>query len=162
MKYILTQIYVALVFFLFAYTASSKFFDMHKFVFQMSLAPLPLMKTLAPTLGWLVPSIEILICLAIVGGIYYYRYQMLALYTTVVLMTTFAVYIGLMLLTHSKLPCTCGGIISSLGWGEHLLLNAFFIIAGILSISYLKKNQTLPPTEPIKPTRDDYKILSRA
>lgn len=159
MKYILTQIYLGLIFLLFAYTASSKFFDMHKFVFQMSLAPVPLMKTLAPALGWLVPTIEILIVAAIFFGIFYSTIQMRAIYATVILLSAFEIYIGIMLLSHSKLPCTCGGIISTMGWGQHLLFNAVFILSGTLSIHYLKKHNSTPP---ITNTRDDYKILSRA
>lgn len=46
------------------------------------------------------------------------------------LMSLFTAYIAYMLITASSLPCSCGGIISKLGWKEHLWLNiGLFIIA---------------------------------
>jgi hypothetical protein len=132
----------SLLLLLFLYTSVSKFLDYDKFVFQMRLAPFPLMKTLAPILGWLMPIIEILICIGLAAGFFYGKLKINALYSSVILLIIFDIYIGTMLLSGSNLPCTCGEIISQMGWGQHLLFNAFFIITGIISISIFNKKQS--------------------
>jgi putative oxidoreductase len=145
---------------LFVYTSASKFLNYDRFVFQMRLAPVPGMKILAPALGWLVPSIEILIAAGFVIGILFVpAFKIKSLYASVILLVAFEIYITIMLLSGSYLPCTCGGIISQMGWKQHLFFNGFLILAGMLSISYLKKHKASPPTEQAK---DDLKELSRA
>ena len=139
-KYITTQIIILLILLLFVYTSASKFLDYDKFVFQMRLAPVPLMKTFAPIIGWFVPSIELVIAIFLTVGFFCPNIQKNGLYAAVVLLSAFEIYIVIMLLSGSKLPCTCGGVISKMGWKEHLLFNGFFISTGILSIRYLRKN----------------------
>jgi len=159
MKTILTQICVILLCLLFVYTSASKFLDYDKFVFQMRLAPVPLMKIAAPVLGWLVPAIEFLIAVALAVGIFISSVKIKALYVSVILLLAFEVYISIMLLSGSHLPCTCGGIISKMGWKQHLFFNAFFILTGFLSIRYLQKHNAPQGSEH---GNDDFKILSRA
>jgi hypothetical protein len=144
---------------LFAYTATSKFLDYDKFVFQMRLAPVPLMTIFAPLLGYLVPAIEILIAISLGVGFFYSTIKINALYSSVILLSIFEVYIAIMLLSGSHLPCTCGGIVSQMGWKQHLLFNAFFIIGGIFAVKYSHKHIALGSTKPVP---NDRKILSRA
>jgi hypothetical protein len=159
MKNILTQICIILLCLLFVYTSASKFLDYDKFVFQMRLAPVPLMKTLAPLLGWLVPTVELILAIVLAVGMFSPTIKIKALQTSLFLLLTFEVYITIMLLSGSHLPCTCGGIISAMGWKQHLFFNASFILGTFLSIRYLKKQKASPPTES---GRDEFKILSRA
>lgn len=133
-KTILTEICIALLVLLFAYTSASKFLDHHRFVFQMGLAPLPLMKAIAPVLGWLMPGLEALIA----TGLLLERYRLRALYASVLLLLAFELYITGMLLSGLNLPCTCGGVISALSWKQHLVFNLFFILAGLTAISRQK------------------------
>ena len=158
-KSIIIQIFSVLLILLFVYTSTSKFLDYDKFVFQMRLAPVPLMKILAPPLGWSVPTIEIIIAMALASGFFYPAIQMKGIYASVILLSIFEIYIAIMLLSGSHLPCTCGGIISQMGWKQHLFFNVFFIIGGILSIKHLKKNKL---SESVEPVNDDYQALSRA
>ncbi|MCO5947935.1 MauE/DoxX family redox-associated membrane protein [Mucilaginibacter flavidus] len=146
-KHILVVLIIALLVLLFAYTGMSKFLDYDKFVFQMRLAPVPLMKKLAPFLGWVVPSIEILIAMGFAVGVYLHSIKIKALYASVILLLVFEFYIAAMLLSGSNLPCTCGGIVSQMGWKQHLFFNGFFILTGILSIKYLQKQKTTSPIE---------------
>jgi hypothetical protein len=125
---------VALYILLFSYTAVSKFLDYELFVFQMKLAPLPLMPTIAPIMGILLPLVECALCVLLLTD----RWQVLALKLSVILMTNFEIYIVAMLFTGKELPCTCGGIISTMGWKQHLLFNGFFIMIGLLAI-YIHK-----------------------
>jgi putative oxidoreductase len=158
-KKIVSELYVVLVMLLFLYTATSKILDFDKFVFQMRLAPILLIKPLAPILGWMVPTIELLIVVFLTIGFFYPGFKKIGVYATVILLTTFEIYIITMLLSGSQLPCTCGGIISQMGWKQHLFFNAFFIIGGIIEMKYSKKNNV---TTPSKDVTNELKILSRA
>ncbi|MES2060462.1 MAG: MauE/DoxX family redox-associated membrane protein [Bacteroidota bacterium] len=159
MKMILTQICLLLLCLLFVYTSASKFLDNDKFVFQMRLAPVPLMKIAAPVLGWLVPAVEFTLSIVLAVGMFVPSIKIKALKASAFLLVAFEIYIIIMLLSGSHLPCTCGGIISTMGWKQHLFFNAFFILAAYFSIKYLKKHKTSPATEH---GGDTYKILSRA
>jgi putative oxidoreductase len=139
---IIYQIIIFLLILLFAYTAMSKFLDYRKFVFQMRLAPLPIMNWAAPILGWLMPLLESLLFV----GLIITRYRLIALYATFSLLILFEIYIGGMLLSGHNLPCTCGGIISHMSWKQHLLFNAVFIILSLVAIKEQKNidNRRIP------------------
>jgi putative oxidoreductase len=132
--YILVKVITALFVLLFAYTATSKFLDYNLFVFQMRLAPLPMMILVAPILGWLMPSIELIIAISLLFG----RFRLNALYASVILLLIFEFYIVGMLLSRQHLPCTCGGIISTMSWKQHLIFNGVFIAIGLTAIVKLK------------------------
>ena len=132
-KDILKTITVILVIILFMYTGVSKLIEYNKFVFQMQRVPLPLIQNLAPTLGLAVPIIEI----ALVTMLYFDKSRFMGLIGSLTLMVSFETYIiwmkSLELQFGVRLPCTCGGIISNMGWTEHLIFNAIFIILLALS-----------------------------
>ncbi len=131
---IIIKIIIFLFVLLFAYTSTSKFLDYQLFVFQMRLAPLPRMTILAPILGWVIPVTESLLVIGLLST----KYRIKSLYTSVVLLLLFEAYITAMLLTGHHLPCTCGGIISTLGWKTHLLFNAVYIALGLFAIRQFK------------------------
>ncbi|MES2109825.1 MAG: MauE/DoxX family redox-associated membrane protein [Bacteroidota bacterium] len=121
---------------LFAYTAAYKIIDNELFVFQMRLAPFPYMVQLAPFLGWLIPGVELMSAF----GLLFDRYRLKSLYGSVILLAIFEFYIATMMLSGSHLPCTCGGIISTMSWKAHLFFNAVCICLGIFAIKQYKKN----------------------
>jgi putative oxidoreductase len=154
----IANIVSVLLLLLFTYTATSKFLDYDRFVFQMKLAPVPLMKWVAPILGWLIPAIETLLVVGITTCFFIPKVKVISLYASVVLLSAFEIYIAIMLLSGSQLPCTCGGIISQMGWGQHLLFNAFFIAMGFISVRFKKINSSAA----LQMGNDDFKILTRA
>ncbi|MGN8055156.1 MauE/DoxX family redox-associated membrane protein [Pedobacter sp. 22163] len=113
---------------LWGYAGFSKLADYHRFVQQMQLAPVPLMKQLAPVLGIAVPFAE----LVLVGLLFSERFRKTGLLLSFFLLLAFTAYISLMLLSGLRLPCTCGGLISKLGWQQHLFFNAFFMLISLL------------------------------
>lgn len=125
----------------------------------MELAPLPLMKLAAPYLGLAVPSAELFIAVGLAIGFFSPKIRLIAMEAALLLLIAFEIYISLMLLSGSHLPCTCGGIISTMGWKQHLVFNAFFITIAIFSIRFLKQDIGLNKqvTHP-----NNRKILSRA
>jgi putative oxidoreductase len=51
------------------------------------------------------------------------------LWLSAVLMASFTGYIVLVLLHFwNRVPCSCGGILSGMSWGAHLLFNVFFLL----------------------------------
>jgi hypothetical protein len=133
----LALIAAVLLILLFGYTAVSKILEYNKFVFQMKLAQMPMIATLAPLLGILLPILE----LVIAGMLYKDSLRIKGSYASFLLLLTFEIYISIMLLSGEKLPCTCGGIISQMGWKTHLLFNAVFMVISILPIIYKPKSR---------------------
>lgn len=113
---------------LWGYAAFSKLADYGRFVAQMQLAPVPLMNYLAPALGIVVPVTE----LALIGLLFSERFRKTGLWLSFLLLLFFTVYISIMLLSGLNLPCTCGGLISKLGWRQHLIFNTFFMLISLL------------------------------
>lgn len=120
---------------LFAYTAVSKILAYDKFVFQLGLVQMPIVALLAPLIGILVPAVEMIIVWMLCKD----NLRMRGLYASFLLLLVFDIYITIMLLSGEKLPCTCGGIISQMGWKTHLVFNAVFMIISILPTIYKPK-----------------------
>jgi putative oxidoreductase len=129
---ILSFIGIVMIVLLFTYTAISKLIEYDKFVFQMALSPFRPVSTFAPVLGWLMPTLEIMIALALLSE----RWRKIGLKATFVLLLVFEIYIGAMLLTGVQLPCTCGGVLSIMGWQTHLIFNAFFMLLAFIGLGY--------------------------
>ncbi|GAA4090801.1 MauE/DoxX family redox-associated membrane protein [Mucilaginibacter panaciglaebae] len=154
-----TDIVVALItaifVLLFSYTSISKFLDYNRFVFQMRQAPIPIVKSIAPFLGWLIPIVES----TLVIGLLIKKTRAISLFASVLLLVAFEFYIGGMLLSGLDLPCTCGGIISTMSWNQHLLFNGIVILIGTIAII---KFQNLNFLRPFVIGRKRNKELSRA
>lgn len=113
---------------LFVYAAVSKLMDFENFLAQLGQSPL-----LSPfadyvSIGVLVAEFVIAILLSIPKLRYF------ALWSAVALMIMFTTYIVIILNFSSFVPCSCGGILEKLGWTEHLIFNAVFIVLGIAAI----------------------------
>ncbi|MDI3321372.1 MauE/DoxX family redox-associated membrane protein [Pinibacter soli] len=116
-----SEIIAALLILLFAYTAFQKFIGHGTFL--NTLHNSALLRPVAIFVSWSVPITE----LAIVCLLLFPLLRKIGLLCSAVLLTVFTIYIVCMLLFSSSLPCTCGGIISSLSWKQHILFNIIFI-----------------------------------
>jgi uncharacterized membrane protein YphA (DoxX/SURF4 family) len=121
---IITFAFVAL----FIYAASSKLLDFEAFRAQIGKSPL--IMSYAGTIAWLIPSIEIVVALLFL----FPRLQYIALYLSYSLMLLFTLYISFILMFSPYVPCSCGGILSSLGWKEHLVFNVTFTLLAIVGV----------------------------
>ena len=110
---------------LFVYTATSKWIRMDSFV--VTLRQSPLIAKMAAVTGWLIITAE----LVIAGLLCLPSTRRVGLYGSLGIMTVFTGYIGYMLLTTSHLPCSCGGVISYMGWRMHLLFNIGLIVLAV-------------------------------
>ena len=118
---IIDKISKILLILLFAYSGSSKLLGHQLFLAQ--LKQIDMLKAVAWPVSFLLPALEILTVIFLAID----RIQVIGLWLAAFMMTTFSFYVAAMLLLRSSLPCTCGGLISSMTWKEHLLFNIFFM-----------------------------------
>lgn len=114
--------------FLFIYAAVSKLLDYNDFSIKIGQSPL-----LSPFAGFLaigVPVIELIIA----AGLLLPSWRTASLFASLCLMIAFTVYIFIILNFSSYIPCSCGGILESLGWSEHLIFNIAFVILAIIAL----------------------------
>ena len=126
-KNAVVEIIVSLLVFLFVYAAVSKLLDLDKFRYQLGQSPF--MTRFAPIAVWAVPLSEILISVTLIIK----RSRTAGLYLSFYLMLVFSGYIYIMLRYSPYLPCTCGGVLSSMSWKQHLTFNLFF--AGLVLLA---------------------------
>ena len=103
---------------LWVYAAVSKLLEGEVFASQLRLQPLPFW--LIPFLVWGLPVTEL-----VVAGLLVFRRSALAgLWLSLGFMLLFTGYVALAVLgVWQDLPCACGGVLSQLGWREHLVFN---------------------------------------
>lgn len=128
------EIFCFLFILLFVYTGVSKLID-HK-TFTTQLISLTGDETMGKTLSYLLPLGELMIA----GLIAVIRTRLFGLILFTLLMAGFTGYISYLLVSGKKLPCTCGGMISTMTWKQHLWFNGCFVVAGIASIIVLTGN----------------------
>ncbi|WP_418603552.1 MauE/DoxX family redox-associated membrane protein [Hwangdonia sp.] len=120
---------------LFLYAAISKLLDFEHFKLQLSRHPL-----ISPFSLWIaygVPVIELIIGILLL----YPRSQLLAFYASLTLMSLFSIYIAWVLGFSDAIPCSCGGILNTLGWKQHLIFNLMFISLALIGILSLNKQK---------------------
>lgn len=135
-NYIVTVISFLLAL-LFVYAAVSKLLDYDRFIFQLSRSPYT--TSWARQAAWMIPSAELLITILLTGS----KSRLTGLYASFSLMLLFTCYIYAILHYSYYIPCSCGGILSKMGWHEHMLFNIAATMAAIIAvIFYPGKNIT--------------------
>ena len=128
-----------LIVLLFVYTGSSKLLGYEVFVNQLS--QVAFLKGYAGFIAVSLPLLEIAVGLLIAIN----PRQTYGWWFASVLMTSFTFYVLMMLLSANHLPCTCGGVISSMTWKQHLIFNIFFMCLSWLALYnyYQLKNKII-------------------
>jgi putative oxidoreductase len=122
-KATVTQLICALLVLLYVYTAVSKLADFAEFARQMRGQPLPLpvREVLVRTL----PAGELLVAACLLLP----RLRTAGLWLSAGLLVAFTVYVLLALAgAFPRVPCSCGGVLRSLGWRNHLYFNLVFLL----------------------------------
>lgn len=115
--------------FVFAYTAISKLYNWNETRFSLYNQWLPSIATEALLYG--LPVIEIIATITLLVP----TYRKSGLILSTVLMTAFTGYVLWVWMGFTgRVPCTCGGIVSSLSWGEHLIFN--LVLLGIAVVGW--------------------------
>jgi len=111
------------------YAAVSKVSTFGMFRAQMHRQLLPLF--LKNDLVYILPPAEMIAGLLLL----FERSVLIGLYLSFIMMLGFTVYVGLAVFkVLGKVPCSCGGILSSMGWNVHLVFNTIFLLLTILGI----------------------------
>lgn len=113
---------------LFVYAAVSKLIDFEHF--QVQIGRSPMLSAIAGPVAWAVPVTELLIAAMLCNALL----RLAGLYAAFCLMVMFSVYIIIILNWSFYIPCSCGGILSEMGWGEHLAFNLIFVLLGGVAI----------------------------
>ena len=124
-----------LLIFLFTYTAVSKLADYSKF--KAVLGESPLIHKGAGTIAWLLPATELIVVLLL----FFERTRKAGLYTSLLLLVLFTLYLLYMILFVADLPCSCGGVLSKMSWQQHAWFNLFFIGVNVLALIALRKQE---------------------
>lgn len=124
---------------LFIYAAYNKLSIYHTFVEQLNESPIT--KNFRNLLAWLVPGVEI----ALAAALIFRKTRLAGFYGSFFLMLLFTIYV--FIVPHffsTRIPCSCGGIISSFSWEGHFYFNiAFTLLAatGLILTSYQMQKQ---------------------
>jgi uncharacterized membrane protein YphA (DoxX/SURF4 family) len=113
---------------LFIYAATTKLMEYD--LFKAQIGKSPLITKYAHLLAWMVPGVEYVVALLL----FIPRFRLIGLYASFSLMFAFTAYIAFILTFSPYVPCSCGGILSSMGWTEHLIFNIGFTLLAILGI----------------------------
>lgn len=113
---------------LFVYAAIAKLMDFQKF--QVQLGQSPMLTRYATVVAWAVPVSELVVAIFIM----FERTRLAGLYGAFGLMVMFTTYIILASRFSDYVPCSCGGILESLGWTEHLIFNSVFVVMAFVAV----------------------------
>ena len=122
---------------LFVYAAVSKFLDFENF--QVQLGQSPLLSAFAGWVSWGVPIVELVIALLLLVP----RFRLVGLYAAFAIMVMFTAYIIIILNFSSFVPCSCGGILEKMGWGEHLVFNIVFVLLALTGVLLMTSSNTV-------------------
>ena len=133
-RQIATEIISLFFIILFMYAAFSKLLDYDVFVTQLEQSPF--LSSTAGLIAWGIPVLEIIIALLF----FFPGFRLLGFYASFVLMSIFTIYIIAVLNFADSIPCSCGGVINSLSWNEHLIFNVACVIVALLGVVLWKNN----------------------
>lgn len=124
---------------LFLYAAGSKLTECNKFIGQVGKSPL--LTNYAEWIAWMIPAIEIAIAIMLIIP----KARLAGMCAAFGLMVMFTFYIIAILSFSEKLRCSCGGVLSMLGWKEHLFFNAVYVLLGLTGIILINKQEEKQP-----------------
>lgn len=127
------EIVIFLYVLLFVYASISKLLDFEKFAVQLGQSPM--LTNYSKLLAWSVPAVELVIaCLLLLS-----KTRLTGLYAAHGLMVMFTTYIFIIMMYDDYVPCSCGGVLESMGWTGHLVFNVAFIILAVVAIVIIEK-----------------------
>lgn len=141
-KILLIEILAWCCILLFAYAAIDKLINFE--LFKTQLGKSPLLVGMSSWIAWMIPLVELSICLLL----FFNSTRVLGFYTFFFQMILFAFYIIALLNFSFYVPCSCGALLSSLSWAEHVVFNIAYALLGALGI-FLMQNKVLAITNPV-------------
>lgn len=136
-KSVIIELTCLLYVLLFVYAAVSKLLDFENF--QVQLGQSPLLSAFAGWVSYGVPIAELFIALLLIVP----RFRIVGLFAAFGIMVMFTAYIIIILNFSSFVPCSCGGILEKMGWGEHLVFNSIFVLLALIGILLITSSNAL-------------------
>lgn len=136
-RYVIVELISGVYILLFVYAAFSKILDFNKF--SVELGKSPVLYYVGSFTAITVPALELMITCLLLNK----RSQLIALYASFSLMVMFTAYIVGILNFSPYIPCSCGGILQSMTWNQHLVFNILFVLLGGMAILIYPRNKEL-------------------
>ena len=133
-KSLQTEIISLLFVVLFLYTGISKLLDFP--IFKEQLNDSPILHLFANVVVWGLPVTEFVVSILL----FLPSFRYVGLWASLVLLSAFTLYVLTVLFYDKTLPCSCGGIIGSLSWKAHLVVNILLTTLAGYSIYISKFN----------------------
>lgn len=124
--------------FLWIYTGLDKLigFDQSRKAFHNQT----LSSELAEILTYMVPVVELLLALLLLFSVTRWWGYL----GSILVLTVFATYVGLIWVgAFPRVPCNCAGILESLGWAEHVVLNLGLIGVAVIGLKLEERERRL-------------------
>jgi hypothetical protein len=123
---------------LWVYAAASKLVDFNMFRGQMYRQILP--DFAKSTLIYLLPPLELAAAILLLFD----RTQFAGFSISLTLMAAFTFYVGLAVFRiFDHVPCSCGGLLSKMGWDAHFIFNLFFTLLAAIGFIIIYRERRL-------------------
>ena len=132
-KSTIVEIISALFILLFVYTSLNKFMEVN--TLKRVLIDYPLIGKFHNLIAYGLPVIEVIVSLLL----FIPKTRKAGLYGSLILMSSFTLYLVYMLSFTTKLPCTCGGMLQKMSWPQHLAFNIVCVILALAGIWLSRK-----------------------
>lgn len=123
------------------YASLSKLWTFPVFKLQLKQSPWSVLSSLSGVIAWALPLGEILLALLLLWP----GFRRIAFSLSALLFALFTCYLVILLNVNVHLPCSCGGIISRMGWTGHVYLNISFLLLALIGF-YLSRKHTRTST----------------
>ncbi|WP_415859572.1 MauE/DoxX family redox-associated membrane protein [Aureibaculum sp. 2210JD6-5] len=131
-KEVLIELLISLCIILFVYAAISKLLDFETFKAQIGQSPV--LSSFTDWIVWIVPISELVVAVLLIVP----NYRLIGLISFYSIMVMFTTYIIVILKFSDFIPCSCGGLLESLGWNQHLIMNVLFCLLALYLLFNLK------------------------
>ena len=137
LRTILLELICLLYILLFVYAAVSKLLDFENF--QVQLGQSPMLREFVLFISYGIPFLEIVLASLLL----FPKTKIIGLYGAFGLMTSFSIYLFILITYSDYIPCSCGGILEKMGWEAHLLFNILFVIMAVIAIRIYGIRETI-------------------
>ena len=98
----------------------------------------PFPSELSEVLAYAIPTIELLIALLLLFSVSRWWGYL----SSILLLTVFTTYVGLIWVgAFPRVPCSCAGLLESMGWETHFWINSLLILLSIAGFGMIKKKR---------------------
>ncbi|WP_053058401.1 MauE/DoxX family redox-associated membrane protein [Pedobacter sp. BMA] len=120
---VIINILSGLLILLWVYVALSKLSDFHAFQWQMRNQVFS--RELATLISYVLPGIEMVVA----ALLFFESSRMAGFLVSAFMLFVFSGYILLIVLhVFPRVPCSCGGVLKSMGWNVHLWFNLAYLL----------------------------------